>query len=182
MGGDPNPIRLHGRPETGAPGIAAILPHPTAGQPCLVGRRCGNVGTGFDGRRRLGQVCHLVRLGIGPVPGSPLKALRGLAPITGHPLAARRQIAPDAADPKEILPLVVPAPVAGDPRDVGPLQSLFRRQFFDGSRRRFRRHDARLGIVCHGFRECLVNRPAREHLHPLLGTAGPRRRRGRLCE
>ena len=120
MGGDPIPIRLPSGPETGTPGIAVLMPHPTAGQPHVVRRRRGDVGTGFGGRRRLGQVLHLGRLGVGPIPGSPLEALRGLAPITGHPLAARRKVAPDAADPEEIASLVVPAPVAGYPRDVGP--------------------------------------------------------------
>ena len=134
-------------------------------------------GTGFDRRRRLGQVFHLARLGVGPVPGSPLKALPGLTPIAGHPLAARRQGAPDAADPQEIAPLIVPAPVAGDPRDVGPFRFLVGRQFLDGGRRRFRHHDARLGIERHGFRKGLVDRPAREHLHPFLDI-----RLARLCE
>ena len=131
--------------------------------------RAATLGPASTVRGWLGQVFDLAQLGIGPVARSPLKALRGLAPITGYPLAARRQGSPDAADPKEIVPLVVPAPVTGNPRNVGPLRSLFRRHFFDGGWRRFRHNDARLGVKGHGLREGLVNRPSREHFHPALG-------------
>ena len=77
------------------------------------------------------------------------------APIGGQ----GGNIVKDAANPKEISPLVVPGPVAGYPRNVSPLQSLFGWHFFDGSRRRFRHHDAWLGIVSDRFRECLGAEP-----------------------
>ena len=136
MRGNPIPIRLCAGPETGTPDIAVLLPHPTSWQPHVIWRGRGNVGASFDGCRRLGQIGHRTHLGIGPIPGSPLMTLTRLAPITGHPLAAGGQIAPDAADPKEVASFIVPCPVAGDPRDISPLQSLFRWQFFDGRWRR----------------------------------------------
>jgi hypothetical protein len=88
---DPIPIRPHGRPVAGTPGVAAFMPHPRPGYPAFVRRGRGNVGADFDGIRRFGQIFNLVRLGIGPVPGRPLKTLCGFAPIPGHPFATRRQ-------------------------------------------------------------------------------------------
>ena len=182
MGRNPNPIRLRCRPVTGAPRIAALMPNPTPWDPGLVGRRRGNVGTRFDRRGRLGQVFDLAHLRIGPVSGSPLSIPPRLAPITGHPLATWRQRAPNAADPQEIVPLVIPAPVAGYPRDVLPFGSLIGRQFLDGGRRRFGNHDAWFGIEGHGFRKCLMHRPAREHFHAFLGVRWARFRGDRFVQ
>src|SRR5437588_11903086 len=104
MGRHPHPILLGGRPVTGPPGVAVLIPDPTPRRPEVVSRRRGNVGTDFGGGGRLWQVADFAHLGIGPVPGSPLKDFAGRAPITGNPLAPRRQRPPDAAYPQKILP------------------------------------------------------------------------------
>src|ERR1019366_7121506 len=153
-----------------APGVPPFVPDPAAGCPTIVGRRGFNVGTYLDRRGRRGQVGGLAHGGVSPIPGSPLKTLRGFSPIAGHPLAAWRQGTPHATDPKKIVSLVIPGPVAGNPRDIGPLGVLVRRHLLDSLWRRFGYHHARLRIERDNPRKRLMHGPACKHLDPLRIT------------
>ncbi len=54
-----------------------------------------------------------------------------LVPVARNPLAARGRFAPDAADPKEIVARLVPAPIARYPLDILPSRFLVGRDFLD---------------------------------------------------
>ena len=129
---NPDPARLDGRPEAGAPDVACVLPVPASRRPEDVGGGGGAVRPGLEASRRRGDVGRLslgggLRLGSArglahgnPCAGDPLVSSLDLVPVAGHPLPARRRLAPDAADPEEIVAAGVPAPVPGDPLDVLP--------------------------------------------------------------
>lgn len=168
----PIPIRAALRPVTWTPGISSLIPEPAARRPTVVRRRRFDVRPRFHRRGRRRQIRRLARSSVCPIPGSPLITFRNLPPIARDPSAARRHITPGAADPKKVIALVIPTPIARNPCDVVPFRPHVGRHFFDGVGRRFGHHDPRLGIERDHPGEGLMHRPAREHLCPGRIVAG----------
>ena len=168
-GRHPGPVRAQQVPITGAPHVAGLRPHPVPRNPRVVHRRGGDVRTDIDAARRSrGKVGDLGGLAVRPVAGGPLVfPVAKVVPIARHPLAVRRQVPPDAADPEEIVPVVVPAPVARNPGHVIPLGLLLGRELFDGFRRCDTNDQAGLRLEADRLGKGLVDRPAGEDLDVL---------------
>ena len=179
-GRHPVPVVAQYHPVARTPGIAVFIPHPVSRNPVVVLRRGGDVRAHVDAFwRGGGDVFHLFGLGVRPIAGDPL--VLGpfkRVPVAGDPLAFRREIPPDAADPEEIVLVLVPSPVAGDPGDVLTLELLLGRQFFDRLGRGGGNDEPGLGLVAHRLGEGLVDRAAGEHVEALV-FGGERRFDGR---
>jgi hypothetical protein len=93
-------------------------------------------------------------------------------------LLVGRYITPDAADPKEVIAVFIPGPVAWNPLHIISSRLLIGGEFLDGIRWLFglngRRSRAANGRLTVG----LMHRAARQYLHALLlGLVGIRLRR-----
>jgi len=178
MSGNPNPVLAKSVPVAGPPGKTIVLVAPIAADPVVLGRRRWAAGTRLQAFRRIRQVLDFFGRDRRPESGDPLIASVHLGPVSGHPASPFRRHSPDAADIDEILTLLVPRPVTGDPDHILFGRLGFRRKFLD----RFGRllgHDGRgLRIQLDRFREGLVQRAAKQGFDIL--TVGRHRRRIRL--
>ena len=94
----------------------------------------------------------------------------GLRPVSGNPPLTGRNDSPDTADPVEILALIVPGPVAGNPLHVFTFRRVFRRDFLNRLGRPLRHDQSGRGIRIVLFGERLVDRTASEYLHVFTGV------------
>ena len=162
--------------------IMTFAPIPAARHPELVGRgrRAGRLD--FKGRRRGGKIFDF-RLGIRrerfPKTGDPFPAAVHLQPVARHPISARRRVAPAAADPDEVIAVLVPRPVAGHPDDVCAGGFFGGRHFLNRRRRRLRHDERRLRVGGNRFGEGFVNGAAGEQL--AARRQFRRRHGGRRC-
>ena len=169
--GNPDPVFMTDRPVARTPAVVVVV-HPASRHPEVIIGRGRDVGSVLQAFRRSGLVVQFSGLSSGPESGGPLVSPFGLRPIPGDPTLAVRSHTPQTADPEEILRLVVPPPVTGNPDDVFAVGHLLGGDFVDRLRRLLGHNDARrrIDVVLLGKR--LMNRPAKLHLRGLLGSRG----------
>ena len=185
MGRHPDPVRLDGCPEAGTPDVSAAVPVPVARGPGGVRVGLGRNGATLEAARwRAGRSLATADGWLGCLlevrRWSPASRRRGptgspldIVPVARDPLHPRRRLAPDAADPEIIAARGVPGPVAGDPLDILARRLLVRRHLLDRVRRLLGLGRDRLGVVDHGRRKGLVDRPLGQHLAPRRVRLGP---------
>src|SRR5262249_16925220 len=151
MSRDPDPAGPAERPEPGPPGKAPTSIKPGAGDVEVVVGWRGDGWSALQRTRRRRQVVQIVLVPVGPEAGSPLPAVIDLLPVTRQPATSGRRLSPKAADPNEVLSLIIPLPVARNPLDV-PFRLLVRRDFVHRPGRRLRNDRRRAGLVVEWFR------------------------------
>ena len=170
MSGHPDPVLLIRMPIAGPPAIADVVPHPTSRHPkvTVVGRR--RIRTRLQRFWRCEAVRQLILLVRNPQAGDPLPvAVRiRVHPIARNPTQPRRQLAPDAANPQEIVAIVVPGPVPWNPDDVVPFRFEVGSDFRDVFRRLSWNGQPCFGILRERFGECFVNRTASQDFDVIL--------------
>ena len=159
IGRHPHPVRTCQIPVARLPDVPRLAPAPCSWNPRVIPGGGTDVGAGLKAGWRFVQVFDFLGGGIRPVTGDPLVILAGLPPIARNPLPPRRKIAPDTTDPKKFTGFIIPGPVAGDPRHIGPLRALIRRDFLHFRGWGFRHHQSRGGFIDDGSCEGLVHGP-----------------------
>src|SRR5689334_21367574 len=107
MGRNPDPIGVSRYPETGTPHVAILSPDPNAPDPKFIVPGRFPRRPVFKAFRPSPLVLSLAG-DRAPESGHPLVAVVHLDPIAGNPGPIRRHRAPKAADPNEILGIIVP--------------------------------------------------------------------------
>jgi hypothetical protein len=174
--GNPNPVLASGTPIARPPAIVTRVEYPATGQPKMVIRRRLAIGSRVQALRRSRQIVQLFGGLARPETGNPLRTAFGFRPISGNPSLIRRNDSPDTANPIEILALIVPGPVAGNPLHIFTFRYVFRRDFLNRLGRPLRHDHSGRGIRIVLFGERLVDRTASEHLHVFTFTGVCRRR------
>src|SRR5690349_16994721 len=120
-------------PVARAPDILLVTIFPLTGNPDCIRIAWRGTGATLDRLWRLRKIDPpVVHLRRSPEsrrvhPGSVL-----LHPFPRLPRSAGRNIAPEAANPEEVVFVLVPLPVSRDPFDVLTVRLRFRRKFRDG--------------------------------------------------
>ncbi len=166
MGGHPDPPLMPSGPIAGLPSITSLLMVPMAARPEVIVRRRRACRAAFQRFGRGGQVVHLMLFQRRPESGHPLIPAGHFLKVTGNPAAADGRNPIHARNPNEILPLVVPRPIALEPDGVG-IRLEVRRHLVDRLRRFVR--DDQSGFRIEGYRrgEPLVHEAA----HQVFGIA-----------
>jgi hypothetical protein len=160
----PAPIGTRLPPISWPPRIAHVLPDPRAGNPEVpFGWRFARR-SDFKRFWRSGLVFDLFLIGGRPEAGRPLPTAGRFTPVSRNPATARRNVAPHAADPDEVLALIFPCPIAGNPFDLFALGLLCGRKLVDRVGWFLRNDQTGLRIERCWIGESFVNWAAREHL------------------
>ncbi len=157
----PHPAVVPRRPVARPPEIIVAFVFPATVDPEVIVRGGWAGRALFETLWGRGQVFYLLGLDGRPEPGHPLMPVVGLAPIAGDPALTRRKHAVNPGNPDIVLALVVPGPVARNPRGVF-VGLDFRRHLRNRLGRRLGHDEPRLRIKRQRFRKRLVKRPPQQ--------------------
>ena len=117
VAGAPRCGRPRGDPTARLPGVVPAAPPASCRESTWSADSSGNSKARPPGRRRLGQISSS---SAPAADRSPTRHARPMAQFQSRaPIGGRAESPPQSAHPEEVLPLVVPSPIAGDPRHVG---------------------------------------------------------------
>jgi hypothetical protein len=142
----PDPVVSIGHPIAWTPTIALIPILPTAGYPIVIHGRLRTRRSAFETGWRIRKIVDLVRSLHRPEARDPLISTIYFGPVARYPLTIRWDISPYTANPDEVITIIFPRPITGNPLDVVSCGLNFRRNFVDGLRRGLRDYDPRLWV------------------------------------